>query len=165
MNHSILIPRIETITERKLVGLCQTMSFAKFELAQLWQAFMPLRKSIENPVNSDAISLAIYQPEHFGHFDPNRSFEKWASVEVSDWENIPEGLEILWLPGGKYAVFQYKGSSTDTSIYQYIFGSWLPQSDFELDQRPHFEVLGSKYRNNDPESEEEIWIPIREKTK
>lgn len=141
------------------------MSFAKFELAQLWQAFMPLRKSIENPVNSDAISLAIYQPEHFENFDPTRSFEKWAAVEVSDWANIPEGLETLSLPGGKYAVFHYKGSSTDTSIYQYIFGSWLPQSDFELDQRPHFEILGSKYRNNDPESEEEIWIPIREKTK
>jgi hypothetical protein len=30
-----------------------------------------------------------------------------------------------------------------------------------LDDRPHFEVLGSKYRNNDPESEEETWIPTK----
>jgi AraC family transcriptional regulator len=29
-----------------------------------------------------------------------------------------------------------------------------------LDDRPHFEVLGEKYKNNDPTSEKEIWIPI-----
>jgi len=32
-----------------------------------------------------------------------------------------------------------------------------------LDDRPHFEVLGDKYKNADPDSEEEIWIPIRTK--
>jgi AraC family transcriptional regulator len=30
-----------------------------------------------------------------------------------------------------------------------------------LDQRPHVEVMGEKYKNNDPDSEEEIWIPIK----
>ncbi|MEN9524835.1 MAG: hypothetical protein RLZZ256_219, partial [Bacteroidota bacterium] len=30
-----------------------------------------------------------------------------------------------------------------------------------LDERPHVEVMGSKYKNNDPASEEDIWIPIR----
>jgi predicted transcriptional regulator YdeE len=33
----------------------------------------------------------------------------------------------------------------------------------KIDNRPHFEVLGDKYKNNDPSSEEEIWIPIRKK--
>lgn len=27
-----------------------------------------------------------------------------------------------------------------------------------VDDRPHFEVLGGKYQNNSPNSEEEIWI-------
>jgi AraC family transcriptional regulator len=57
--------------------------------------------------------------------------------------------------------FYYKGSSTDTRIFQHIFETWLPQSGYELDNRPHFEVLGEKYRNNDPESEEDIYIPIK----
>lgn len=39
--------------------------------------------------------------------------------------------------------------------------TWLPASDYNLDNRPHFEVLGEKYKNNDPTSEEEIWIPIK----
>jgi AraC family transcriptional regulator len=36
-------------------------------------------------------------------------------------------------------------------------------SGYEIDARPHFEILGSKYVNADAESEEEIWIPIKEK--
>jgi AraC family transcriptional regulator len=32
-----------------------------------------------------------------------------------------------------------------------------------LAARPHMELLGEKYRNNDPHSEEEIWIPIEPK--
>ena len=70
-------------------------------------------------------------------------------------------MEALILPSGLYAVFHYKGSSSDNSIYQYIFGTWIPNSDYDLDDRPHFEVLGDRYKNNDPNSEEEIWIPIK----
>jgi AraC family transcriptional regulator len=36
----------------------------------------------------------------------------------------------------------------------------MPTSKFKIDDRPHFEVLGKKYRNDDKDSEEEIWIPI-----
>ena len=32
-----------------------------------------------------------------------------------------------------------------------------------LDQRPHFEILGSKYKNENPASEEEVRIPIKPK--
>ncbi len=79
---------------------------------------------------------------------------------------IEEGIKKLEAEIGReivYAVFDYKGLNTDDSIFRYIFGTWLPNSDYDLDDRPHFEVLGKKYRNNDPASEEEIWIPIKEK--
>jgi AraC family transcriptional regulator len=46
-------------------------------------------------------------------------------------------------------------------FFTYIFTRWLPASGYQLDNRPHFEILGDKYKNNDPESEEEIWIPVR----
>ena len=75
---------------------------------------------------------------------------------------LPE-LNTLLLESGLYAVFDYKGSSSDTSIYEYIFFNWLPNSKYKVDNRPHFEILGNKYKNNDPNSEEEIWIPIKEK--
>ena len=74
---------------------------------------------------------------------------------------LPQGMESFVLEGGLYAVFDYKGSSTDMSIYQYIFSEWIPNSAYTVDDRPHFEVLGPKYKNNSPDSEEEIWIPVK----
>jgi AraC family transcriptional regulator len=37
----------------------------------------------------------------------------------------------------------------------------LPGSDYSLDSRAHFEILGKKYKHDDPNSEEEVWIPIK----
>ncbi len=87
-------------------------------------------------------------------------------MEVEDFTAMPEALEKFLLPGGIYAVFNYKGSSNDPTIFEYIFGDWLPHSsEYVLDDRPHFEILGDKYRNNDPNSEELIYIPIQPKHK
>lgn len=158
-----MIPRIENLTEKKLIGKKLNMSFADYKIAELWSSFMPLRSEIQNHLTNDLISLAIYSPSHFESFNPNNMFEKWAAVEVSDFNKTPETMESFTLQGGLYAVFDYRGLNTDHSIFQYIFGTWLPQSNYDLDDRPHFEILGEKYKNNDPDSEEEIWIPIKNK--
>ncbi|MES2478418.1 MAG: GyrI-like domain-containing protein [Bacteroidota bacterium] len=155
-------PRIENLLEKKLIGKRLKMSFAENRTMELWKSFMPMRNEIKNRVNQDLISMQVYNDTFsFSHFDMNASFEKWAAAEVSDFDTIPDGMESFTLAEGLYAVFEYKGLNTDTSIFQYIFGTWLQASEYVLDSRPHFEVLGAKYKNNDPESEEEIWIPIK----
>ena len=74
-------------------------------------------------------------------------------------------MEAFELPGGLYAVFEYKGKASEaTDTFEYIFYDWLPKSKYDLDDRPHFEILGEKYKTDDPESEEEIWIPVKLKT-
>ena len=158
-----MTPRIEILNEKKLVGKRLTMSFANYKVAELWQSFLPLRKDITNNLTNDLISLVIYKPTHFTDFKPTNEFERWATVEVTDFDNVPNEMDSFILPSGHYAVFDYKGSSSDNSIFQYILGTWLPNSNYVLDDRPHFEVLGDKYKNNDPTSEEEIWIPIKSK--
>ena len=158
-----MTPRIEHLKEKKLVGKRLKMSLADNKTGELWKSFMPRRKEIANNLTTDLISMTVYQPNHFADFNPTREFEKWAAVEVADFENVPDDVETFTLAAGLYAVFDYTGSSTDISIFQYIFGTWLPNSEYLLDDRPHFEVLGPKYKNADPESEEEIWIPIRKK--
>lgn len=158
-------PRIENLNEKKLIGKRLKMSLANNRTGELWASFIPTRKNILNHLTSDLISMQVYPSTHFSDFKLTNSFEKWATVEVSDFDNVPNDLEKFIVPGGLYAVFDYKGLSNDPSIFQYIFGTWLPNSDYILDDRPHFEILGEKYKNNDPDSEEEIWIPIRQKKK
>jgi AraC family transcriptional regulator len=155
-----MTPRVETSNEKKLVGKRLTMSLANPKVSELWKDFMPRRKEVLNSVSNDLISMVVYKPDHFEDFRPSNEFEKWATVEVADFDKVPNDMETYVLPSGLYAVFDYKGLSADNSIFQYIFGTWLPHSDYRLDNRPHFEILGDKYKNNDPRSEEEIWIPI-----
>ena len=153
-------PEIITTFHKKLVGISMRMSLVENKTSELWQTFMPRRKEISNILNSDLISMQVYDTAlETGKL--NQTFDKWAVVEVSDFEKIPENMKTFNLAGGLYAMFHYNGSSNDTSIFRYIFGEWLPNSNYELDQRPHFEVLGAKYKNNDSNSEEEIWVPVK----
>ncbi|CAG5083949.1 GyrI-like domain-containing protein [Parvicella tangerina] len=158
-----LQPNIKTLAPKKLIGKKVKMSLVDFKVTELWKSFLPKKTEIKNNLSTDLISLSVYAPEHFKNFSPTNQFDKWAAVEVEDFSSVPDGLETLDLPGGLYAVFHYKGLNTDNRIFRYIYSEWIPQSSFELDDRPHFEILGEKYKNNDPNSEEEIWIPIKEK--
>jgi AraC family transcriptional regulator len=158
-----MTPIIKNLEEKKLIGLNIKMSVSENRTGELWGTFGPRIKEIEHRITTDKISMQIYPPSYFKLFNPATEFQKWATVEVSDFKNIPPNMKSFVLEQGLYAVFNYKGSSSDTSVFQYIFTKWLPDSNYMIDDRPHFEVLGSKYKNNDPSSEEEIWIPIKEK--
>ena len=158
-----MIPQIRMLEAKKLVGINLSMSLAQNKMAILWKQFMPRRTELKSVLSNNLFSVVIYDRLYFEQFNPNNHFEKWAAMEVSATQELPLGMETLLLPAGLYAVFAYKGSSADTTIFQYIFGTWLPESNYVLDQRPHFEILGENYQNNSPQSEEEIWIPIRPK--
>ncbi len=139
------------------------MSLTNNQTGLLWGQFAPRIKEIQHRSSEDKISMQIYPQLYYEQFNPSNEFEKWATVEANDFENIPNGMKTFILKEGLYAIFDYKGSSADNSIFQYIFSEWIPNSKYVVDDRPHFEVLGSKYKNNDPNSEEEIWIPVKEK--
>lgn len=139
------------------------MSLSQNKTGLLWRSFMQQRKEIIYQVSPELYSLQIYDPYYFKNFSYDSEFEKWALVEVSNFDHIPNGMKTIVLNGGMYAVFVHKGPGSDQSIFEYIFKQWLPNSKYCLDDRPHFEVLGEKYRHEDPLSEEEIWIPIKAK--
>ena len=154
-------PQFVTIEPKKLLGICLEMSLAENLTGELWRSFMPRLKEIETRVGNHLYSLQVYDEDYFQQFSPTREFEKWALAEVKNFSVIPDEMESFELPGGLHAVFHHKGIGTE--IFQYIFSEWLPKSGYSLDNRPHFEILGEKYKQGSPDSEEEIWIPVKEK--
>ncbi len=156
--------RIETLHPKKLIGKQMTMSLVGNKTAMLFQSFMSVRGEIKNTVGQDLYDVNIYDDQYFKNFSPHNEFIKWAAVEAHDFESVPAGMETITLPKGRYAVFVHKGLASEGHItYQNIFESWLPASDYSLDNRPHFFVLGKKYKHQDPTSEEEVWVPVKEK--
>jgi len=157
-----LFLRTELIAEKQLIGHRRTMSLAANTTPELWRGFMQQRVTLPPPVGGVLYSLQVYPADYFTTFRPERTFEKWAALEATATSDLVIGFEKLTLPGGLYAVFLHKGPASDgPATFRYIFGTWLPNFGYVLDDRPHFEVLGAKYQNEVPDSEEEIWIPIK----
>jgi len=161
----VMEPRIETLTAKKLIGQSLTTCFANDRTFELWSGFMPRRKEIKHSVGKELYSIQIYAPDlKFTEFNAQTEYEKWAAIEVSDLQEVPAGMKQHILQGGLYAVFIYKGRASDfKKTFEFIFYQWLPNSIYDLDQREHFEILGDKYKNDHPDSEEEVWVPIRRK--
>ena len=156
-----MTPKIVEIQEKKMLGMHLEMSLVNNKTGDLFRRFMPRRKEIANTVSNGTYALQQYD---FKSFTPQTIFEKWACVEVNDFNSIPNEMEIFIIKSGLYAVFIHKGTTKGfMKSMQYIVQDWLPNSSYTIDNsRPHFEYLGNKYVGpNNPNSEEEVWIPIR----
>mgnify|MGYP005750934971 CR=1 FL=1 len=158
-------PDIQTIPTKHLIGQKIYTSLAENRTFELWSGFKPRVKEIGNRVGGDFYSVQDFRDNaNLLSFTPETCFNKWAAVEVAENTSAPEGMESYTLPSGLYAVFMHKGTpATFPQTAAYIFGQWLPNSAYTLDQRPHFEVMSSAYNPASPDAEEEVWIPIKPK--
>ncbi|MFV8225746.1 GyrI-like domain-containing protein [Christiangramia aquimixticola] len=160
-------PEIKDLKEKKLIGLSVHTSLADDKTSLLWKRFMERKANIGNQKSDDLYSVQLYDNNIIkGQFNSQSVFEKWAAVEVSSVPPLFGGLKELIIPSGLYAVFVHVGTANEFArTANFIFGEWIPASKYELDDRPHFEVLDKDYKGlDDPESKEHIWIPIKLKT-
>lgn len=154
--------RVVEIKPKKLIGKSLSMSFLNNTTGVLWGSFAPRIKEISNRVGGDKISLQFYHNEFM--MNSAIPFTKWATVEVSNFDTIPNDLETLEIQGGLYAVFHYLGNVIGApAFFGKIYSEWIPNSDYELDNtRPHFEILPvGKYEPMGENSEEDIYIPVK----
>ena len=154
-------PSIEILAPKTLVGMALEMSLVNNQTQKLFRTFMPRRNEIAFPVTSQIYDLREYPSGYFSVFNPATSFTKWALKEVSSADSLPVGMQVFQLVGGKHAVFTRQGSPANPQFFQYVFSQWLPQSGFQLDDRPHFDILEENARLNPAQAKEEYWIPIK----
>ncbi|MCC7507177.1 MAG: GyrI-like domain-containing protein [Saprospiraceae bacterium] len=161
------LPTLVEIAPRHLVGLHIRTSMEANQTAELWKAFRIRLREIGAPPPQKLYSVQVFDPgASFAAFSPDSLFDKWAAIELDTDAVKPEGLDILILPAGLYAVFIHHGPAHSfPGTLQFIFGQWLPNSDYALDARPHFEIMDEHYHPLDPDAREEVWIPVRIKEK
>ena len=148
---------IKHLPETKLYGEFVEMSLTNNKTHELWKGFIQKLKS-ENLKPAEKYSVAIYPEDYYQNFSPNTVFEKGACIK--DIKPHNDSKEIIL--EGKYVVFTYKGKASNAApFFQKIFGETIPQNDLVIDDRPHFELLTDKYLGEHPDSEEEVWIPVK----
>ncbi|MFN2292200.1 MAG: GyrI-like domain-containing protein [Anaerolineae bacterium] len=88
------------------------------------------------------------------------AFEYLAGLEVEAGADLPEGMVAWEIPAQTYAVFACTLPTLMETIHQ-IYEQWLPQSDYARSAGPEFEFYGQAFDANNPQSEMELWIPVK----
>lgn len=157
--------RIESIDDKKVVGLrINTCAENVHETHEMWGKFMPQRNDVPHRIDKLYYSIAIFDADQdFKEFTLKTRFDKWAAVEVAEFDDSTPQFEQFTLPGGQYAVFLHQGPAhTFSDTLNYIYGQWIPQSEYQLDpSRPRFEVLKEDYIPTDLNAQEEVWVAIK----
>ena len=86
-------------------------------------------------------------------------------MEATGFDHTPEGMCTRVFPTQRYAVFTHKGSLINLkATFDYIYGTWVPKADYELAGTDDFEYYDDRFKGmDDPNSEVDIYIPIKEK--
>lgn len=122
---------------------------------------MQQRKYIKNNVTQDIYDIRFFGSDYYLNFNPSNSFEKWVAVEVFDHTNIPSGIQNFILKASNYAVFTFNLNKGSQNCFEYIFTKWLPNSEYNLDNRPHFDILTEDIQKKTSNALSEIRIPMR----
>lgn len=123
----------------------------KGEIGQLWERFTPKSAAIRNVADHGLAYGVCFNDDR--SVDPN--FCYLACMEVTDLDDIPVDMVGKTLPANTYAVFTHHGSLGGGSeklaaTYRHIYGTWLPNSGYELAASYDFEAYDEDF---DPERE------------
>jgi AraC family transcriptional regulator len=159
-------PKIVKREAIRMIGIMYYGDNKNWEIPKIWEEFMPLMKKIPNclPVQ-EAFGLCFYTES----FSKNGLFYYLAALPVSSLEEIPMELVGKTLPASEYAVFTHKGplagkTKNIKDTYAYAYGTWLPNSPYMNPFAFDFEYYDERYKGNDnPESEIDVYIPIRKR--
>lgn len=88
---------------------------------------------------------------------------QFIGTEGYSFDKILVDMISKTLDSGKYAVFTHKGKINTLHLtYDYIWGTWVLCSGFEIDQRDDFEFYDERFLGPDNDfSELDIYIAIK----
>ncbi|MCD4701795.1 MAG: GyrI-like domain-containing protein [Candidatus Aegiribacteria sp.] len=94
------------------------------EVIALWEEFVHRIDEIPRySFKDDAYGVLL------GYDETTGEFSYLACVQFDMTGPLPDGMMELSIPDGEYAVFTFPFDKLDM-IYDYIYGEWLPLSDY-----------------------------------
>ena len=127
-------------------------------ISYLWGRFKTRIDEIKNKKGEHRIGIVdCYPTDSEDESDENLIY--FACIEVDSFEKIPDGMRALMVPKSKFASFTHKGSPNDIDkTLKYIYGSWLPKSEYKRANGPDLEILEKEFPMN---NKFEYWLPIK----
>jgi AraC family transcriptional regulator len=161
-------PKFTVIQEKKVIGLgTKFISILSPEknnhvvIPRLWDQYLHRAHEIKHRVGRADLGVCNALLDKAKRSHPDECFYM-ACTEVSEFENVPEGMLTKVIPGGRYAVFTHKGKLEKLEhTMNYIFGSWLSRSGESLRDAPDLEIYDQRFVYGSDTSELDIYIPVK----
>ncbi|MCF7910968.1 MAG: AraC family transcriptional regulator [Candidatus Cloacimonetes bacterium] len=145
----------------KVIGLKVVTTQKKNTIPQLWDKFNARWQDVKN-IAQEGVCVGICPSVDDKDFDENTEFAYIAGMIVKNFTEVPEGMETLEIPAQKYAVATHKGPLDKLhDTYHYLYAEWLKDSDYEFCPSAEIEWYDDRFIFNSPESEFDIYIPVK----
>lgn len=127
------------------------------KLPALWDEFLSRMDEIKNSIGG--IGYGVIQQAN----DETDLLEYTAALEVSRISETPKGMLTIELPTTHYAKFTHKGKveNLDNTV-NYIYSSWLMQSEQRHSYEADLEIYGDGYIPNSDDSVIHYAIPLKQ---
>jgi AraC family transcriptional regulator len=149
---------IKTETPLTVAGIAH-----KGPYAQIGRAFDQLhglcgQRGLYGPASQ---LVAVYYDE--AAITPPAQQRALAGITVAEGTPVEPPLQKETLDGGAYAVLRHLGPYAELGAsYDWLFGTWLPQSGREAADRPCFEIYRNTPMDTAPEDLiTDIYLPLR----
>lgn len=153
-------PKILNLDDQQVIYLRYTGDYSKLDFAGAWTKLWACVKS-QKLFTAGIGHLCVY------HDDPKVTEADKLRTDICLVIHKPAQpygeVGVRTIQGGKYAVFLYQGSYARLdSVYDTIFGHWLPDSGEQLRNVACFEKYLNNPDNTAPEKlKTEIYVPLQ----
>lgn len=154
-------PEIRELESFTVVGVRERIEEdTRSRIPSIWGRFMEVVSGIPSAASDSGHGLSLNVDLEDG------SFDYVAGVPVSRVERLPAGVVAETLPALTWAVFGHRVRSLPlheelAPTYRWIFGTWLPSSDWEYPVAADFERYPPGFDPGEARGTIEIWLPVR----
>lgn len=152
--------RILTKDSFQVVGIGWTGPYTlSREIPKLWEQFVKRIHEIPHQVKPGSFVCPCH--------DRVTDFTCYIAVEVSEAENVPDGMLALTVPTQRYAVFTHRGSIRNVPATYQRAWKWIEKMGYRKDHSTlGLEVYDHRYTTvthslDAPDNMFDIYIPIK----
>lgn len=155
-------PRIKVLKDTPIVGLLKTGSFKDMNYPQVWEEFFSIYQKSQHKSNSQFYGTMYWDANTPETEDMTIHYMVGIPEKVMKKLDVPFEKHVI--KGGQYAVFIHQGPVFSIQgTYEYIYGTWFRSSGYKDRYGDVFEYYDKRFKDNDPSSIVEIWVPVEKK--
>lgn len=153
---------LKTMPTLHLACVINLDGYFKDKIEQAWERLLKWARPRQLFAES---TLALGVPLDNPDITPLHKCRYYACITVPKGTDTTNGVDLMEIAGGTYAVYPYKGSYQDIGLcYVKLYAEWLPNSGYEPRNEPGYEIythFDELQDNIDNQVQMEICIPVK----